>query len=80
MLKGCWGASTTGWPVGLRVSSLGGYLMTDGSTPPPGGGGEGGRVGGGGERNNSDTVHGRAIYCDADNSGAVLESRSAAGS
>ena len=48
--------------------------------PPPhsGRGGEGGRVGGGGERNNSDTVHGRAIYCDADNSGAVLEIRSAA--
>ena len=39
--------------------------MKDGSNPPLGGGDEGGRVGGCGDRNNSDTVHGRAIYCDA---------------
>ena len=43
-------------------------------------GNEGGRVGGGGDRNNLDTVHGRAIYCDAADSGAVLGSRLAAGS
>ena len=39
--------------------------MKDGSNPPLGGGDEGGRVGGCGDRNNLDTVHGRAIYCDA---------------
>ena len=40
--------------------------------PPPGGGGEGTQVGGGGDIHNSDTIHGRVIYCDAADSGAVL--------
>ena len=45
---------------------------------PTGRGDEGGRVGGGGDIHKPDTVHGRAIYCDAANSGSVLGFRATA--